>query len=762
MGGWSGITTVAGSGNSDTVTGAGQTYTLDDATANAGSNGTVAWTSIENLTDSGAGIFQMGTGGSVAGTLTAVGGTVSYATRTGAASFALGGGASTGMGGWSGITTVAGSGNSDTVTGAGQTYTLDDATANAGSNGTVAWTSIENLTDSGAGIFQMGTGGSVAGTLTAVGGTVSYATRTGAASFALGGGASTGMGGWSGITTVAGSGNSDTVTGAGQTYTLDDATANAGSNGTVAWTSIENLTDSGAGIFQMGTGGSVAGTLTAVGGTVSYATRTGAASFALGGGASTGMGGWSGITTVAGSGNSDTVTGAGGTYNLTGVNSGNDGTVAWTSIENLTATGVANLVFAVGSNLGGNLNVVAATIGGTVSTGGDQIYAGPVTLNSATTLTSSGGGSINFGGTVDGAQDLTVNTAGTTTFVGAVGGVVALTSLATDAAGTTTIGGGLVQTSGSQTYNDPVSGSAILTVTGVGDISAANPGNSFGALTLNGVNALIHNAGGITLGTSTLTGYLDLVAGGDIGQSGILTAANLWASSSGNILLKNANVLGGTVSLIAGAGGEVWLNSDRIAVGTVRPSDGSTTNVGISGERVTLQAPSAAAFITTGVEGEVSASAALSAIPALTILANGVIGNAGAPTTQGLRVRTSGLVRVVGDALGDGSIFLIGDEAIQPKYEFSGDPLHRIVKYNGADAANAQLTGALDAAYLDIRNQTTEIRESGFAKENASKVLRRGVVTSAGPGQPAVDDSTGMAGLESCDGNFGGSTLSCQ
>ncbi|MBK9019609.1 MAG: hypothetical protein IPL72_06250 [Sulfuritalea sp.] len=311
MGGWSGITTVAGSGNSDTVTGAGQTYTLDDATANAGSNGTVAWTSIENLTDSGAGIFQMGTGGSVAGTLTAVGGTVSYATRTGAASFALGGGASTGMGGWSGITTVAGSGNSDTVTGAGQTYTLDDATANAGSNGTVAWTSIENLTDSGAGIFQMGTGGSVAGTLTAVGGTVSYATRTGAASFALGGGASTGMGGWSGITTVAGSGNSDTVTGAGQTYTLDDATANAGSNGTVAWTSIENLTDSGAGIFQMGTGGSVAGTLTAVGGTVSYATRTGAASFALGGGASTGMGGWSGITTVAGSGNSDTVTGDG-------------------------------------------------------------------------------------------------------------------------------------------------------------------------------------------------------------------------------------------------------------------------------------------------------------------------------------------------------------------------------------------------------------------------------------------------------------------
>ncbi|MBK9019608.1 MAG: hypothetical protein IPL72_06245 [Sulfuritalea sp.] len=378
MGGWSGITTVAGSGNSDTVTGAGQTYTLDDATANAGSNGTVAWTSIENLTDSGAGIFQMGTGGSVAGTLTAVGGTVSYATRTGAASFALGGGASTGMGGWSGITTVAGSGNSDTVTGAGQTYTLDDATANAGSNGTVAWTSIENLTDSGAGIFQMGTGGSVAGTLTAVGGTVSYATRTGAASFALGGGASTGMGGWSGITTVAGSGNSDTVTGAGQTYTLDDATANAGSNGTVAWTSIENLTDSGAGIFQMGTGGSVAGTLTAVGGTVSYATRTGAASFALGGGASTGMGGWSGITTVAGSGNSDTVTGAGQTYTLDDAtaNAGSNGTVAWTSIENLTDSGAGIFQMGTGGSVAGTLTAVGGTVSYATRTGAASFAPG--------------------------------------------------------------------------------------------------------------------------------------------------------------------------------------------------------------------------------------------------------------------------------------------------------------------------------------------------------------------------------------------------
>ncbi|MDO8292205.1 MAG: hypothetical protein Q7T29_05005, partial [Gallionella sp.] len=145
-----------------------------------------------------------------------------------------------------------------------------------------------------------------------------------------------------------------------------------------------------------------------------------------------------------------------------------------------------------------------------------------------------------------------------------------------------------------------------------------------------------------------------------------------------------------------------------------------------------------------------------------TLPGNGVIGNLAVPVTQGLNVRTSGLVKVFGDALGDGTIHLVGDDAIQPKYEFSGNPLHRSVKYNGVEATNAQLTGALDAAYLDIRNATIEIRESGFAKENANKVLRRGVVTSAGPGQPAVDDSTGTMGLASCDGNFRDSNLACQ
>ena len=56
----SNITTVAGSGNSDTVAGTTQTYNLTGA--NQGNNGTITWGSFENLADTGAGTFNMHSG----------------------------------------------------------------------------------------------------------------------------------------------------------------------------------------------------------------------------------------------------------------------------------------------------------------------------------------------------------------------------------------------------------------------------------------------------------------------------------------------------------------------------------------------------------------------------------------------------------------------------------------------------------------------------------------------------------------------------
>jgi mucin-19 len=324
---------------------------------------------------------------------------------------------------------------------------------------------------------------------------------------------------------------------------------------------------------------------------------------------------------------------------------------------------------------------------------------------------------------------------------------------------------------------------------------------SFGALSVGtlGVN-----------GVPTYRGFLDATANGNTTQSGKLTVAgDLWIQTgSGDIDLggysRNAltgtvsltgftNELHGTVSLIAPmaplpfglatilTGSDVSLKADSIRVGTVRPLDGSTTNVGITAARVTIQVPDGARLggeggthiQADGLQGLITANAQFDSTPtttapgpisALTVIANGPIGNPNTanPTTEGLRVETEGLVTVVTNLAGVNIVNLVGNPTIQPKYEFSGVPGKRSVKYNGVEATSSQLSGALDAAYLDIRNQTTEIRESGFAKENANKILRRGVVTSAGPGQPAVDDSSGLAQVDACDGNFLNSELICQ
>ncbi|MCI0636275.1 MAG: hypothetical protein L0206_20530, partial [Actinobacteria bacterium] len=139
------------------------------------------------------------------------------------------------------------------------------------------------------------------------------------------------------------------------------------------------------------------------------------------------------------------------------------------------------------------------TITGDVTTEGSQTYGDAVTLdggaqlltgsevaaNGALTLAGTAGttktvaaGTATLGSTVDGDRALQVN-AGTTSFVGNVGGTTALTSLETDAAGTTAVAGN-VRTTGTQTYGDSVTlggGAQLLT----GSEVAAN-----GALTLAG------------------------------------------------------------------------------------------------------------------------------------------------------------------------------------------------------------------------------------------------------------------------------------
>ncbi len=123
---------------------------------------------------------------------------------------------------------------------------------------------------------------------------------------------------------------------------------------------------------------------------------------------------------------------------------------------------------------------------GSVTTTGSQTYNDSVTLGANTALASTGGGNITFGSTVSGAFSLALNAGGTTFFAGAVGGTTPLTSIATDAAGSTVLNGGSVTTTGSQTYNDVVTLAAttMLASTGSGNITFGSTVNGTYSLTV--------------------------------------------------------------------------------------------------------------------------------------------------------------------------------------------------------------------------------------------------------------------------------------
>src|SRR4029078_4557305 len=118
----------------------------------------------------------------------------------------------------------------------------------------------------------------------------------------------------------------------------------------------------------------------------------------------------------------------------------------------------------------------------------------------ATTLDSSLAGDITFASTLNSVptetNSLVVNTSGTTRFNGAVGGVDRVSSVTTDAGGSTVINGGSVNTTGAQTYNDPVLLDSNTTVdsNGSGNVTFSSTLNS----TAGELNSLLVNTSGAT------------------------------------------------------------------------------------------------------------------------------------------------------------------------------------------------------------------------------------------------------------------------
>ena len=239
----------------------------------------------------------------------------------------------------------------------------------------------------------------------------------------------------------------------------------------------------------------------------------------------------------------------------------------------------------VGQKLDVTAGAPGITLVGNVTSSGAQTYNSAVSLGADVIVTGFGN---TFAGTINGAKSLTVNDSGATTFGGSIGGTAALSSLTTDAPGTSSSVG--VITSGATSFNDNTTLSGTYTSTGftAGGTSTlagtttinAGAGPISFTGTLNGANAFTANSSGATtfgaaVGTTTKLASVTTDAGGSTAINGEAIIA------SGGITLNDA-VTGNNVSLNAGAGTIIATNASNDFTGTLSLNNSGVNNVSIT------------------------------------------------------------------------------------------------------------------------------------------------------------------------------------
>ena len=403
-----------------------------------------------------------------------------------------------------------------------------------------------------------------------------------------------------------------TLTGSAGTTAVLNQGNTIGSLGAFTTNGAFTLNDAGGGLSVTGAvnSGSGATTITTTGGTLSLAgsgsvTGTGVSlvnndgGIALGGGVTASGGSALSLTATAGIDQTAGTIGAG-----AGTVDGGNGAIVlarpandFTGTVTLKNAGASNDVTIVDANaltigasaIGRNLDVTAPTgitLAGTIGSGGTQNYHNAVIIGAPSTLSSTGVGSagnMNFASTVEGGSGgLTVNTAGTTTFTGTVGSVTPVASLQIGAGGSTTIGaGGLVKTSGAQTYGSPVTitTNTQLLTTGGGDI--ALDGGLTGTnltLTLGGSGTPAGNVTGTSLALGTTSGTLNLQKiATNASFTGTVTAGTLSVPDSVNNVSLTGNATQVTNPVDFENTGNTTLGA---AGGSQTYTGGFTTNAG--------------------------------------------------------------------------------------------------------------------------------------------------------------------------------------
>lgn len=231
--------------------------------------------------------------------------------------------------------------------------------------------------------------------------------------------------------------------------------------------------------------------------------------------------------------------------------------------------------------------------GGGVTTTGTQTYNGPVTLNANNNVFTTTNSALTFAGNVlkgsgvtsnlttssgSGAVYLNGNTGTSGSAIGAVnitttgttsiGGTLYATSLTKSGTGKTTVSGGLIQTSGAQSYADifDLGGNTTLTSTGSGDItlSKALSNSNQSNLTINAASGSVSIVGNLANGTNALPT--------PIGDISVTASGTFTLGTSGtpiNAQAKSLSVTAGTATIYA-------------STNTFNTTDGNLSAVGIN------------------------------------------------------------------------------------------------------------------------------------------------------------------------------------
>src|SRR6056300_651037 len=202
----------------------------------------------------------------------------------------------------------------------------------------------------------------------------------------------------------------------------------------------------------------------------------------------------------------------------------------------------------------------------------------PIVLTANTILSGNTAGAITLGGTVNGGYSLTINTTGNTTFTLAVGNTTALTTLTTNASGTTYINGGAITTSSTQIYGDTVVLGADTTLTTTdSNITFGSTVDSDSADTKRDLTLTLGSGSATITGIVGTTSLADITLNSSATFNAAVTATNLTIAANKTATVKDDVTIASTIALSGSSTLEVINTSAMTIAGTITDTGSSNS-----------------------------------------------------------------------------------------------------------------------------------------------------------------------------------------